>query len=64
MDLMTFMSRFNSRMEKLHTLWLPRNELEYLPDNICRMQSLDTLVLSKNKLRDIPRLMEGMSNLR
>lgn len=51
-------------MDKLHTLWLPRNELEYLPDNISRMQSLDTLVLSKNKLRDIPPLMEGMSNLR
>lgn len=64
MDLMTFMSRFNSRMEKLHTLWLQRNELEYLPDNISRMQSLNTLVLSKNKLRDIPPLMEGMSNLR
>lgn len=51
-------------MEKLHTLWLQRNELEYLPDNISRMQNLDTLVLSKNKLRDIPPLMEGMTNLR
>lgn len=54
----------SSRMEKLHTLWLQRNELEYLPDNISRMQNLDTLVLSKNKLRDIPPLMEGMTNLR
>ncbi|XP_028857566.1 leucine-rich repeat-containing protein 39 isoform X3 [Denticeps clupeoides] len=52
------------RMDKLHTLWLQRNELEYLPDNISRMRSLDTLVLSSNRLRDIPGLMEGMSNLR
>ncbi|KAF6718734.1 Leucine-rich repeat-containing protein 39 [Oryzias melastigma] len=51
-------------MEKLHTLWLQRNELERLPDNISRMASLDTLVLSSNRLRDIPPLMEGMSNLR
>lgn len=51
-------------MEKLHTLWLQRNELEYLPDNISHMHRLETLVLSNNKLRDIPSLMEGMSNLR
>lgn len=51
-------------MEKLHTLWLQRNELEKLPENISRMPSLDTLVLSCNKLRDIPPLMEGMSRLR
>lgn len=51
-------------MEKLHTLWLQRNELEFLPDNISRMHNLDTLVLSKNKLKDIPPLMEGMTNLR
>lgn len=51
-------------MEKLHTLWLQRNELEYLPDNISRMHNLDTLVLSRNKLRDIPPLMEDMTNLR
>lgn len=51
-------------MEKLHTLWLQRNELEKLPDCISRMASLDTLVLSCNKLRDIPPLMEDMSNLR
>lgn len=52
------------RMEKLHTLWLQRNQLERLPDNISRMGSLDTLVLSNNRLRDIPPLMEDMSNLR
>ncbi|KAM8888218.1 leucine-rich repeat-containing protein 39 isoform 2-T2 [Synchiropus picturatus] len=52
------------RMEKLHTLWLQRNQLEKLPDNISRMASLDTLVLSSNRLRDIPPLMEGMCNLR
>lgn len=51
-------------MEALHTLWLQRNELEKLPENIARMRSLDTLVLSSNRLRDIPPLMEGMSNLR
>lgn len=51
-------------MEKLHTLWLQRNQLETLPENISRMASLDTLVLSSNKLRDIPQLMEDMSNLR
>lgn len=51
-------------MEKLHTLWLQRNQLERLPDNISRMGSLDTLVLSNNRLRDIPPLMEDMSNLR
>ena len=51
-------------MEKLHTLWLHRNELEKLPENISRMPSLDTLVLSNNRLRDIPSLMEDMSNLR
>lgn len=48
----------------LHTLWLQRNRLEKLPDNISRMASLDTLVLSSNRLRDIPPLMEGMSKLR
>ncbi|XP_018582360.1 leucine-rich repeat-containing protein 39 isoform X1 [Scleropages formosus] len=53
-----------TRMEKLHTLWLQRNELEHLPDNISRIPNLETLVLSSNKLRDIPALMEGMSNLR
>lgn len=52
------------RMEKLHTLWLQRNQLETLPENISRMASLDTLVLSSNKLTDIPQLMEDMSNLR
>lgn len=52
------------RMEKLHTLWLQRNELERLPENISRMASLDTLVLSSNRLRDIPSLMEDMSKLR
>lgn len=52
------------RMEKLHTLWLQRNQLETLPENIGRMASLDTLVLSSNNLRDIPQLMEDMSNLR
>lgn len=52
------------RMEKLHTLWLQRNELEKLPENISRMASLDTLVLSSNRLRDIPPLMEDMCNLR
>lgn len=51
-------------MEVLHTLWLQRNELEKLPENITRMRSLDTLVLSSNRLRDIPPLMEGMSSLR
>ena len=51
-------------MEKLHTLWLQRNELEYLPDNISRMHSLDTLVLSSNRLKDIPNLMDSMTNLR
>lgn len=51
-------------MEKLHTLWLQRNELERLPDNISRMPSLDTLVLSSNRLKDIPPLMEDMTNLR
>uniref|UniRef100_A0A1A8NEB4 Leucine rich repeat containing 39 n=2 Tax=Nothobranchius rachovii TaxID=451742 RepID=A0A1A8NEB4_9TELE len=51
-------------MESLHTLWLQRNQLEKIPDNISRMVSLDTLVLSGNRLRDIPALMEGMSNLR
>lgn len=51
-------------MEKLHTLWLQRNQLETLPENIGRMASLDTLVLSSNKLTDIPQLMEDMSNLR
>lgn len=51
-------------MEMLHTLWLQRNRLEKLPDNISRMASLDTLVLSSNRLRDIPPLMEGMSKLR
>lgn len=55
---------FPLRMEKLHTLWLQRNRLEALPENISRMASLDTLVLSSNKLRDIPQLMEDMSNLR
>ncbi|TKS75254.1 Leucine-rich repeat-containing protein 39 [Collichthys lucidus] len=52
------------RMEKLHTLWLQRNQLEKLPDNISRMESLDTLVLSSNRLRDIPPLMEDMYRLR
>lgn len=52
------------RMTKLHTLWLQRNQLEKLPENISRMASLDTLVLSSNRLRDIPSLMEDMSNLR
>lgn len=51
-------------MEKLHTLWLQRNQLETLPVNISRMSMLDTLVLSSNRLRDIPPLMEDMSNLR
>lgn len=51
-------------MEKLHSLWLQRNQLESLPENISRMASLDTLVLSSNQLRDIPELMEDMSNLR
>lgn len=55
---------FLLRMEKLHTLWLQRNQLEALPENISRMSSLDTLVLSSNKLTDIPQLMEDMSNLR
>ncbi|XP_056894371.1 leucine-rich repeat-containing protein 39 isoform X1 [Takifugu flavidus] len=55
---------FPLRMEKLHTLWLQRNQLETLPENISRMASLDTLVLSSNKLTDIPQLMEDMSNLR
>lgn len=53
-----------SRMENLHTMWLQRNELEFLPDNICYMRSLDTLVLSNNKLHDIPSMMEDMNNLR
>ena len=52
------------RMEELHSLWLQRNQLEKLPGNIVRMQRLDTLVLSSNCLRDIPPLMEDMSNLR
>lgn len=52
------------RMEKLHALWLQRNLLENLPENIGRMTSLDTLVLSSNRLRDIPQLMEDMANLR
>lgn len=51
-------------MEKLHTLWLQRNQLETLPVNISRMSMLDTLVLSSNRLQDIPPLMEDMSNLR
>lgn len=51
-------------METLHTLWLQRNRLEKLPENISRMKSLDTLVLSCNLLTDIPPLMEDMSNLR
>lgn len=55
---------FALRMEKLHSLWLQRNRLESLPQNISRMASLDTLVLSSNNLRDIPPLMEDMSNLR
>lgn len=55
---------FVLRMETLHTLWLQRNRLESLPENISRMASLDTLVLSSNRLRDIPQLMEDMSNLR
>lgn len=55
---------FVLRMEKLHTLWLQRNQLERLPENISRMKNLDTLVLSSNKLRDIPSVMGDMSNLR
>lgn len=57
-------SIFVPRMERLHSLWLQRNQLETLPENISRMARLDTLVLSSNRLRDIPRLMEDMSNLR
>lgn len=53
-----------SRMEKLHTLWLQRNHLETLPENICRMTNLETLVVSGNRLKDIPAVMEDMSNLR
>lgn len=52
------------RMQTLQTLWLQRNELQTLPENISRMSRLDTLVLSSNRLRDIPSLMEDMTNLR
>ncbi|XP_055364592.1 leucine-rich repeat-containing protein 39 isoform X2 [Betta splendens] len=52
------------RMGKLHTFWLQRNELQKLPENISRMSGLDTLVLSSNRLKDIPPLMEDMSQLR
>ena len=52
------------RMGNLHTLWLQRNELKELPENLSLLQSLETLVLSNNRLRDIPAQMEGMANLR
>ncbi|KAM6976925.1 LOW QUALITY PROTEIN: leucine-rich repeat-containing protein 39 [Aplochiton taeniatus] len=52
------------RMEKVHALWLQRNALERLPENISQMNSLNTLVLSNNRLQDIPSRMEDMRNLR
>uniref|UniRef100_A0A3Q2Z875 Leucine-rich repeat-containing protein 39 n=1 Tax=Hippocampus comes TaxID=109280 RepID=A0A3Q2Z875_HIPCM len=52
------------RMERLRALWLQRNRLESLPENVGRMSRLDTLVLSGNRLSDIPPVMEGMANLR
>ena len=51
-------------MENLHTLWLQRNELKELPENLSLLQSLETLVLSNNRLTDIPAQMEGMTTLR
>ena len=51
-------------MGSLHSLWLQRNEVEHLPENIGLMQSLETLVLCNNRLTDIPVVMEGMANLR
>lgn len=51
-------------MDKLRALWLQRNRLESLPENVGRMSRLDTLVLSGNRLSDIPPVMEGMANLR
>lgn len=51
-------------MEKVHTLWLQRNQLETLPGGLSRMSRLDTLVLSSNQLRDINPMMEDMVNLR
>lgn len=55
---------YSYRMGNLHTLWLQRNAVEDLPENISLMRSLETLVLSNNRLREIPILMEGMVNLR
>uniref|UniRef100_W5LWB2 Leucine-rich repeat-containing protein 39 n=1 Tax=Lepisosteus oculatus TaxID=7918 RepID=W5LWB2_LEPOC len=52
------------RMENLHTLWLQRNEIRFLPDSISKMTNLGTLVLSSNQLQDIPVCMENMVNLR
>lgn len=52
------------RMEKVHTLWLQRNQLQTLPGGLSRMSRLDTLVLSSNRLQDIPPMMEDMVHLR